>query len=482
MVLGLLALLTSGCGDPGPKAGSVGHVKDYFGGVASDEPQSALVGRDVLSAGGSAVDAVVGMSLTMMVTRPDAAGPGGGGMCLVYDREKNLVEALEFLPHAARTPPPRNHWIAATPGSFRGLFALHARYGKLRWEQLVLPAERLARFGVRIPRVLTRVLANKGVESIKDDASRAIFFDRLGKSLKEGDRLRQVNLAALLGRIRIAGPGDFYSGVSGRKFIEGVRAAGGWLTINDLRGYRPSWQKSIQGSFDVHEAHFVPSPALGGPIAAGIWKELGDKSDYSNSNEGERASLLLDASRRAYAAALTKPQANTASAGALAIDRKGSSATCVLTMNRPFGSGRMAGETGIMPAQPAEDGSTLALSAMLVTNRNTKQSFMAATSTGDALAPVALMATALRALDGGVGVEKSLRAPRVGPMTEPDRIAAEPEAAKSAFGSGDKRVKEVPAIGLVNMMYCPKGMLERPDSCSVRNDPRGFGYAINAEF
>lgn len=460
-------------------------MKDYFGGLAADEPQSVLVGRDVLSAGGTAVDAVVAMSLTMMVTRPDAAGPGGGGMCLVYDKEKNQVESIEFLPHAARTPPLRNHWIAATPGSFRGLFALHARYGKLRWEQLVLPAERMARFGVRIPRVLTRVLAKKGAGAIKDDASRAIFFDRIGKPLKEGDRLRQVDLAALLGRIRIAGPGDFYAGALGRKFVEGVRRAGGWLTMKDLRGYRPTWQKTIKGSFDVHDVHFLPLPALGGRVAAGIWQDLGNKSSFSKSSEGEKELLLVNASRRAYVAALAQPQTRTATAGALAIDREGNSAACVMTMNRPFGSGRMAGETGIMPTLPADDGSTLAMSAMLVTNQNTRQAFMAATATGDDLAPVALMATALRALDGNVGVEKSLRAPRVGPVIRPGGVIAEPDAVstvKSAASNNDQQVREVTTIGLVNMMYCPEGIIERPDSCTVKNDPRGFGYAINAEF
>lgn len=477
--------MVSGCGDPGPKAGVVGHVKDYFGGLASDEPRSALVGRDVLSAGGTAVDAVVAMSLTMMVTRPDAAGPGGGGMCLVYDREKNQVESIEFLPHAARTPPLRNHWIAATPGSFRGLFALHARYGKLRWEQLVLPAERMARFGVRIPRVLTQVLAKKGAAAIKDKASQEIFFDRLGKPLKEGDRLRQVDLASLLGRIRITGPGDFYAGVSGRKFVEGVRRAGGWLTISDLRGYKPTWQKAIKGSFGAHDVHFLPSPALGGRVAAGIWQELGNKSGFSKSSGGAKELSLISASRRAYAAALAQPQAETATAGALAIDRGGNSAACVMTMNRPFGSGRMAEGTGIIPVLPAEDGATLAMSAMLVTNRNTKQSFMAATGTGDDLAPVALMATALRALDGKGGVENSLKTARTGPVIGTGGVIAEPDAlaaVKSALGNSDQPVKEVPSLGLVNMMYCPEGVIERPDICVVKNDPRGFGYAINAEF
>jgi hypothetical protein len=31
-------------------------------------------------------------------------------------------------------------------------------------------------------------------------------------------------------------------------------------------------------------------------------------------------------------------------------------------------------------------------------------------------------------------------------------------------------------------MYCPEGIVEAPRLCAVHTDPRGFGYAINAEF
>lgn len=485
IAVGLLAAFLSGCGDAGPKAGVVGHVKDYFGGLAADEPRATLVGRDVLSAGGSAADAVVAMGLTMMVTRPDAAGPGGGGMCLVYDKEKNQTEALEFLPHASRAKPPRGRWIAATPGSFRGLFALQARYGNLRWEQLVLPAERMARFGVRIPRVLTRVLASDGVSAIKGAAGRAIFFDQLGKPLKEGDSLRQVDLAALLGRIRITGPGEFYSGPSGRSFVDGVRQAGGWLTMDDLRSYRPTWQKTVKGSFSSHDVHFLPSPALGGRVSAAIWAELGNKSDFSKAGDGEKEVLLTNAARRALRAELAQFSKRTATAGALAMDRDGNAAACVMTMNRPFGSGRVAGETGIMAAVPADGGSTLAMSAMLVTNPNTEQSFMAATASGDELAPVGLLATVLRSLDGKIDIETAIQAPRVGPAPAGNGVMAEKSvssAVRSVFGVGDQPLKEVSRIGLVNIMYCPEGIIRKPELCAVKNDPRGFGYAINAEF
>src|SRR5690606_39295170 len=127
------------------------------------------------------------------------------------------------------------------------------------------------------------------------------------------------------------------------------------------------------------------SPALGGRVAATIWRDLGNRRGFSGGDEGETALMLTDIARQAYAATLSPPRSDNsvAAAGALAMDRTGNSAACVFTMNKPFGAGRMAAETGIVPVPPAEDGATFALSAMVVVNSHVAQSYMAATATGD---------------------------------------------------------------------------------------------------
>lgn len=487
----LLLLSTLGCSGDGPPVGVVGHVRAYFGGVAADEPEAVLVGRDVLSAGGSATDAVVSMGLAMMVTRPDAAGPGGGGMCIVFDAATEKSEAIEFLPHAPTTPAPPGRWLAATPGGFRGLFALHARYGRLRWEQLILPAERMARFGIRIPRVVTRVLAGPAGATIQGNIGRSIFFDVAGRPRQEGDVLRQVDLATTLGRLRIVGPGDFYSGPLARSYVDGVRQAGGWMTIEDLRGYRPRWLKTRSGKFDVQEVYFLPSPAAGGEVAAEIWKNRSDKGFFAGlfakESDPQKFAKFVSAARQGYDSVLAQPNydTDTASAGALAIDRGGNAAACVLTMDRPFGSGRIAGETGIIPARPARAGSLLALSAMIVANPNIKQSLLAATGAGDQFASSAMMGSVLAILDGKATVESALNAARFAASAGKDDVLVESglsSSVKKSLRAGAGKEREVPRLGLVNIMWCAEGIVEKPELCAVKTDPRGFGHAINAEF
>src|SRR5690349_7768473 len=57
--------------------GTPGYVSGFLGGVAADEPEAALVGREVLSAGGTAADAAAAIGLAMSVTLPSRAGLGG---------------------------------------------------------------------------------------------------------------------------------------------------------------------------------------------------------------------------------------------------------------------------------------------------------------------------------------------------------------------------------------------------------------------
>ncbi|HLO76410.1 MAG TPA: gamma-glutamyltransferase, partial [Magnetospirillum sp.] len=134
----LLALLAA-CGESKPM-GTIGYVTGFGGMVAADEPRAVLAARDVLSAGGSAADAAVVAYFTMAVTQPSTASLGGGGVCVAYDREKKRTEVVEFMaPPSAASSASRNP--SAVPANVRGFYALHARLGKFRWEQLLAEPE-----------------------------------------------------------------------------------------------------------------------------------------------------------------------------------------------------------------------------------------------------------------------------------------------------------------------------------------------------
>ena len=125
-----------------------------FAAVSADESRAAEIGRDILQSGGNATDAATAMYFALAVTLPSAAGLGASGACIVHDDKTKTAEAFVFPPIAA--PGTVNGQPFSVPSGVRGVMLMHIRHGQLRWEQMVSPAERLARFGVPVSRALSR--------------------------------------------------------------------------------------------------------------------------------------------------------------------------------------------------------------------------------------------------------------------------------------------------------------------------------------
>ena len=236
-VLLCLTLGLMGCGRSAPQVGEPGEISGFIGGAAADAPRAAIVAREVLSGGGTAVDASVAAYFTLAVSYPVAAGLGGGGVCMVYDAPSETASSLEFLPRS-----PAAGGAVAVPGAVRGMAALHARYGRFDWQDLLGPAERFAREGHSVSRALTGALAKSAPQILANQDMRAIFGRDEGV-VEEGQMLVQIELGAVIRQIKLRGSGSFYLGQTAGLLVEGIEAAGGRVTAEDLRTYQPVWHE-----------------------------------------------------------------------------------------------------------------------------------------------------------------------------------------------------------------------------------------------
>ncbi|MFQ5786037.1 MAG: gamma-glutamyltransferase [Alphaproteobacteria bacterium] len=507
---------------------AVGLVEGFFGGAAGDEPHAVVVARDVLSAGGSAADAAVALYFTAAVTYPASAALGAGGVCLVYNPKERKVETLAFPP---RAPAGAGKGRAvAVPGAVRGMFALHARYGKLPWSRLLSPAEELARLGHSVSRALAQDLKLVAAPLFADPEIGHVFAHADGTSLREGDELVQLDLAAALTQIRTRGPGVMYSGELAKKLVAGVSGFGGALTIEDLRGYRPVWRDTLQIRFGNQQLHTVPPPMTGGVMLMELWAMLNQNDRYEDTAEDERPHLLAEVSMRAFAdrgswrdrlvdgkqaggiladshigqlmasyrgdrhtpaASLSPPpgvhRENPAGTSFVVVDGEGSAVACSITMNNLFGVGRMAPGTGIIlaAAPGASQATDTALAPVMAINHNTGHFFFAAAASGGATAPVALVQTMARALIDGAPLSEAVGERRVFHGGTPDTVIHEPgESAERLEGLRQRghRLAEVPELGRVNAIYCSEGLQAKPESCHFMNDRRGYGLANSVQF
>lgn len=479
-----------------------------------------LIARDVLSANGTAADAAVALYFALAVTMPSTAALGGGGVCVLHDAESKRTEALDFLPRAA--PEGR----VALPGNVRGMAALHARYGRLRWEQLLGPAENLARFGTPASRALAREISTAGERLLRDPELAALFATAEGRLIDEGDNLRQPALANALSQIRQKGAGEFYTGALARNLAEAAQSIGAPLTIEALRETLPAFRETLRVPYGNHLLHFAPPPPAGGVLAAQMIGALTEGRSYRSAGAEERPHLLAEASMRAFAdrarwmqpdglsrdapadlvaparlaalmegyrgdratpAATLRPPPvarpeNPWATGFVIVDRAGDAVACNVTMNELFGAARMAPGTGILlaPAPNARGAGPDSLGPMILSNPPTGAVYYAAAASGGPTAATALATVFLRAVVDEQPLPEAVRTPRIHHNGEPDIVfheAAEVPATLEALTARGHRLGEAGIIGRVNAIACAGGVPSRPETCQAAADPRANGLA-----
>ena len=224
--------------------------------VAAANPLATDAGRQVLQAGGSAVDAAITVQMVLTLVEPQSSGIGGGAFLLHFDGKRTQAfDGRETAPMAA-TP---NLFLGAdgkpmkfadavvggravgVPGTVRMLALAHQQHGKLPWPQLFQPAIALATQGFRVSNRMATLLANeKSLQ--KDPAAAAYFYDEAGQALPAGHLLRNPELAAVLQGIAAQGPDALMTGDVAQAMVTKVQkhpTNPGSLSMQDLRNYTP---------------------------------------------------------------------------------------------------------------------------------------------------------------------------------------------------------------------------------------------------
>jgi gamma-glutamyltranspeptidase/glutathione hydrolase len=333
---------------PNAQLGQTAVAPSVFGYAVADEPQGALVARQILNNGGNAADAAAAAGFAMAVTLPSRAGLGGGGACIIRmpDAKGNLQppEALLFPPGAPASN--GGDRPAAVPMLARGLLALEARYGSLPFSAVVVPAERLAG-GVPVSPAFAADLSVVGSALLADPAAAQIFGGPNGRVLQAGDNLSQPDLAATFEVLRTQGVQGFYQGTFPDVFTTAADQAGGGLTDADMNSALPQFTAPALATDGKYQLAGLPNDAPAGS------------------------------------------QVLPASAGFETLDKNGGVVACVVTMNNLFGTGRVAAGTGILLAASPKAVPTPLLRAVIAYSAGSGSFRAAVTGTGQAEAPEA---------------------------------------------------------------------------------------------
>jgi len=246
--------------------------------VSSPHAAASAIGRDILKAGGNAVDAAIATSAALMVTCPMQGGPGGDAFWLIAtpDGEVRALDASGKAPRKADPDesgglghariPPRSAFAITTPGAVDGWQKANEAFGTWSLADLLEPAVGLAESGAIVSRHLHASF--KVCESeLTATGALALWGGRIPSRYS---RLKQPALAELLRKIGHEGAASFYRGDVAHATARAVRQAGGWLDEQDLAAHESEWVTPVRGKFRNLTLFTTPPSTQGFSLLAAL--------------------------------------------------------------------------------------------------------------------------------------------------------------------------------------------------------------------
>ncbi|EPZ4370480.1 gamma-glutamyltransferase [Salmonella enterica subsp. salamae serovar 42:b:e,n,x,z15] len=390
-------------------------VRATQGMVASVDAMATQVGVDILKQGGNAVDAAVAVGYALAVTHPQAGNLGGGGFMLLRTKDgaTTAIDFREMAPAGATrdmfldeqgNPDSKKSLTSplasGTPGTVAGLSLALEKYGSLPLNSVVRPAIKLAQEGFIVNDALADDLKTYGSEVLPHHENSKAIFWKDGEPLKKGDKLVQQDLANSLTMIAENGPDAFYKGEIARQIAQQMQQNGGLITTDDLAAYQAVERTPVSGEYRGYQIFSMPPPSSGGIHIIQILNifENFDMKKYGFGS-ADAIQIMAEAEKYAYAdrseylgdpdfvnvpwQALTSKAYAKSIAGQIdinkakpsseirpgklapyesdqtthfsVVDNDGNAVAVTYTLNTTFGTGIVAGNTGILLNNQMDD-------------------------------------------------------------------------------------------------------------------------------
>jgi len=238
--------------------------------VASSQPLASQTGLDVLKRGGNAVDAAIAMAAVLNVTEPNMTGIGGDAFMMIYSSKTKKIEALNASGRAPRKltrevviskgntqMPLAGMETITVPGAFDGWITVLEKHGTMKLPELLAPAIDLAENGFPL---MEKTVADwlPEVDKLKRNEAASSTYLINGTAPKPGTVFVQKNLARTFRTLAKGGRDAFYRGEIGRTIVDYVQKHGGYLTMEDLAEHKSTWVEPISTTYKGHTLYEFP--------------------------------------------------------------------------------------------------------------------------------------------------------------------------------------------------------------------------------
>ncbi|QQS49556.1 MAG: gamma-glutamyltransferase [Acidobacteriota bacterium] len=286
-------------------------VRAMNGMVATSQPLASAAGLRILQQGGNAIDAAVAAAAVLCVVEPMMVSAGGDLFAIVWHAGRKELKALNSSGRSPRaisidalrergftqTPPDGIHAVTV-PGAVEGWAKLLERYGTMKIDRVLEPAIEYAERGFPV----TDVIAHDWNDALAHRNNRDFAGTYLpnGKPPLPGEIASNKNLAATLRKIAARGPEVFYRGEIAEKIVAFARSQGGFHTLEDFAAHRSDWIDPLSTTYKGYTLYELP-PNTQGLVALEMLNILeGFDLKSPGHNTAGYLHLLVEAKKQAF--------------------------------------------------------------------------------------------------------------------------------------------------------------------------------------
>jgi len=282
--------------------------------VATSQPLAVEAGLDVLMRGGNAFDAAVTAAAVLNVVEPMSTGIGGDCFALLYLAGSGEIRALNgsgrapqalglnvFQQRGLGRVPPTGTLPVTVPGTVDGWASLLDAHGTLSLGAALKPAIRYAEEGFRVTKVIAQLWA-QAAEKLRATPDAASHYLVNGcRAPRCGESFHLPALADTLRQIAEEGPDAFYRGSIAEAIVDFSTQQGGFLSLSDLARHTSSWVDPIYCDYRGYRVYECPpnGQGLAALLALNIFEGL--ETGGLPLHSAERLHLLIESMKLGFA-------------------------------------------------------------------------------------------------------------------------------------------------------------------------------------
>jgi gamma-glutamyltranspeptidase/glutathione hydrolase len=286
-------------------------VRAMNGMVATSQPLASAAGLRILQQGGNAVDAAVAAAAVLGVVEPMMVGVGGDMFAIVWDAKKKELRALNASGRSPKATgidelkkrgfdqmPQIGIQTVTVPGAVDGWAKILERYGTMKLSQVLQPAIEYAERGFPVTDVIATDWQAGLSHRDHPDFARTYLPD--GKTPAPGDIFVNKNLANTLKKIAAEGPEVFYRGEIAARIVKFAQQEGGFHTLQDFATQTSNWIDPISTTYRGYTVYELPPNTQG--LAALQMLNILEGYDVGKMghNTAEYLHLLVEAKKQAF--------------------------------------------------------------------------------------------------------------------------------------------------------------------------------------